>query len=126
MDQAGNDDHPLVAGDLHVEATYRLTEALVESEARMRRRVELLTEVVFETDAEVQLVFLNNAWTKTLGHAPEACLGRPLVGIAELARRAEALCRQGRVADVRPLLDAADAALDPVVKRLRASRPPAG
>jgi len=54
--------------------------------------------------------------------ASAATLGA--VGIAELARRAEALCREGRFADVRPLLDAVDAALDPVVKRLRASRPP--
>lgn len=64
--------------DLHVEATYRLTEALVEAEARMRRRVELLSEVVFETDAAGCLVFLNGASVHILGHHPEACLGQRL------------------------------------------------
>jgi len=64
--------------DLHVEATYRLTEALVEAEDRMRRRVELLTEIVFELDAGGRLVFLNPAWPTALGMPAQACLGRPL------------------------------------------------
>ena len=64
--------------DLHVEATYRLTEALVEAEARMRRRVELLSEIVIETDVAGRLIFLNGAWARTLGYEPDACLGRPL------------------------------------------------
>ena len=38
--------------DLHVEATYRLTEALAAAENRIRRRVELLAEVVFETNGD--------------------------------------------------------------------------
>ncbi|MFN8622972.1 MAG: ATP-binding protein [Chloroflexota bacterium] len=67
-----------LATDLHVEATYRLTEALVEAENRMRRRVELLTEVVFETDAGGSLVFLNGAWATATGHPVEGCIGRPL------------------------------------------------
>lgn len=73
-----SDDDPLLVTDLHVEATYRLTEALVESENRMRRRLELLSEVIFETDSAGRLVFLNSAWTRVTGCAPEACLGRPL------------------------------------------------
>ena len=69
------DGNSLLVTDLHVEATYRLTEALVESENRMRRRVELLSEVVFETDTSGRLVFLNNAWTSATGFAPAECLG---------------------------------------------------
>lgn len=71
-------DDPGLATDLHVEATYRLTEALVEAEARMRRRVELLAEIVFETDGDGRLVFLNDAWRSSLGFEPDACLGRSL------------------------------------------------
>ena len=44
----------------------------------MRRRVELLAEVLFETDADGRLVFLNGAWRCALGHEPDACLGQPL------------------------------------------------
>lgn len=68
----------LLATDLHVEATYRLTEALVEAENRMRRRVELLSEVVFETDRMGMLVFLNNAWADVIGYEPAECLGQAL------------------------------------------------
>ena len=76
-------DDPGLATDLHVEATYRLTEALVEAEARMRRRVELLAEIVFETDADGRLVFLNDAWRSSLGYEPDACLGRSLRDFVE-------------------------------------------
>lgn len=61
--------------DLHVRATYRLTEALVASENRMRRRVELLSDVVFETDADHRLVFVNRAWESLLGHDASSCIG---------------------------------------------------
>ncbi len=65
--------------DLHVEATQRLTEALVDSEHRMRRRVELLSEVVFETDDDGSLVFLNGAWHNLTGHEVRASLGSQLI-----------------------------------------------
>jgi len=68
----------LLATDLHVEATSRLMEALVESENRMRRRVELLADAVIETDADWQLVFLNRAWESLTGRVTRECLGRPL------------------------------------------------
>jgi PAS domain S-box-containing protein len=71
-------EDPQLAADLHVEATYRLTEALVQAEIRMRRRIELLSEIIFETDAKGSLVFLNPAWTKILGYAVDASLGSPL------------------------------------------------
>ncbi|MFP5277230.1 MAG: PAS domain S-box protein [Acidobacteriota bacterium] len=70
------------AHDLHVEATYRLTEALVEAENRMRRRIELLSEVVFETDENYVLVFLNQAWEKQLGYEIGRSTGRPLIEFA--------------------------------------------
>ena len=70
------------AHDLHVEATYRLTEALVEAENRMRRRIELLSEAVFETDENYVLVFLNQAWEKQLGYDIGRSTGRPLIEFA--------------------------------------------
>ncbi len=93
MSNSHEREKALLATDLHVEATYRLTEALVEAENRMRRRVELLSEVVFEADPSGALVFLNRAWGKTVGHPPEKCLGLPLrqyvrgedLGVFELA-----------------------------------------
>ena len=72
------EDPRTLATDLHVEATYRLTEALVEAENQMRRRVELLREVVFETDEHGVLVFLNDAWRTLVGEPPAVALGRPL------------------------------------------------
>ena len=68
------------ATDLHVEATQRLSEALIASEARARRRVEMLAEVVFETDAQGVLVYLNDAWQTVAGVSVAATLGR---GLAE-------------------------------------------
>ena len=78
MDNPSDKDNPLLAADLHVEATYRLTEALVQAENRMRRRIELLSEIIFETDASGALVFLNNAWSKVTGYRQDECLGSPL------------------------------------------------
>jgi len=78
MKTVSTHDESTLATDLHVEATYRLTEALVQAGAQMRRRVELLSEVVFETDAAGCLVYLNGAWLNLTGAAPEACLGRHL------------------------------------------------
>ena len=66
----------LLATDLHVEATSRLMEALVESENRMRRRVELLADAVIETDAAQSLVFVNAAWEALTGLTPDESLGR--------------------------------------------------
>jgi PAS domain S-box-containing protein len=64
--------------DLQVQATTRLIEALYESEARMRRRINLLSEVVFELDLTGRIVFLNSAWTQSLGLSEASSLGRPL------------------------------------------------
>ena len=73
--------HPTVtslAMDLHVQATQKLTEALVDSEHRMRRRVELLADVVFETDDDGNLIFLNEAWQTLVGREAKSCLGAQL------------------------------------------------
>ena len=78
MSGPGDEQEGSLAADLHIQATYRLTEALVASEQRMKRRIELLAEVVFETDAAGLLVFLNQAWTSALGHPADGCLGRAL------------------------------------------------
>jgi len=78
VDEPRKKDDPLLATDLHVEATYRLTEALVQAENRMRRRIELLSEVIFETDATGALVFLNPAWEKVVGRPVGESLGSPV------------------------------------------------
>ena len=79
MKETPDNSDDLVGTDIHVQATYRLTEALVASEARMKRRIDLLKEIVFETDTAGKLVFLNQAWGRALGYVPvDSCLNRPL------------------------------------------------
>ncbi|MFM9079229.1 MAG: PAS domain S-box protein, partial [Opitutaceae bacterium] len=77
-----------LATDLHVEATSRLTEALIEAENRMRRRIQILSEIVFETDADGKLVFLNDAWQRMSGVAPDAATGRSLLDFVHEPDRA--------------------------------------
>ena len=64
--------------DLQVSATNRLLEALVESENRMRQRVDLLAEVVFELDSQGNIVFLNRACESMMGVPVEALMGKNL------------------------------------------------
>ncbi len=71
-------DPSLLRNDIHIQATYRLTEALVASEKKMRRRIELLSEVIFETASDGNLSFLNQAWANALGYDLKASLGQPL------------------------------------------------
>lgn len=73
------DDDSQIAVDLHVQATYRLTEALFEAEERMRRRINLLSEVVFETDAVDRIVFLNDAWQAITGYPRPTSLNQAIV-----------------------------------------------
>jgi PAS domain S-box-containing protein len=89
MSEHADSDQRLLATDLHVEATNRLMEALVESENRMRRRVELLADAVIETDAEWTLVFLNTAWESLTGLPSQACLGRAATDFFPVDRRAD-------------------------------------
>ena len=64
--------------DLHVEATSRLVEALAAAESRMQRRINLLSEVVFEVDLAGTIVYLNEAWSRLSGHTTSACIGQPI------------------------------------------------
>ena len=54
-------------------------EALIESENRMRRRLQMLADAVFETDADGGLVFLNDAWQPLVGLPTQECLGQSVV-----------------------------------------------
>ncbi len=64
--------------DLNVAANNQLLEALVESEARIRRRINLLTEIVFELDADGHIVFLNSAWDTLMGSPSSSVIGQTL------------------------------------------------
>ena len=92
MADVDEDSSSSLSTDLHVEATNRLMEALIESENRMRRRLELLADAVFEIDDEGNLVFANTAWQHVTGQAVEGSIGRPVLSFfapedrAELAR----------------------------------------
>ena len=73
-----NTDDPELQRDLHAEATHRLSEALYEAENRTRRRLEMLSEAVFETDEQHRLVYLNAAWDTIIGISGGACIGQHL------------------------------------------------
>lgn len=64
--------------ELHTQIQYRLIEKLSESERRYRELVQNLREIVFRCDGDGQLVFLNRAWTETLGYSEAESLGRSL------------------------------------------------
>lgn len=70
-------DRTLLA-DLQVQATHRLMEALVESESQMRRRVQMLSDVVIEIDADGRCLFLNDAWHRAVGEQPADSIGKRL------------------------------------------------
>lgn len=53
--------------------------ALKESEGRYRSVVENLKEVIFQTDLEGNLSFLNPAWTEVTGFAQEDFIGKPFL-----------------------------------------------
>jgi PAS domain S-box-containing protein len=86
--EEGQDEDGSLSTDLQVQATTRLIEALYESEARMRRRINLLSEVVFELDQAGRIVFLNAAWTQSLGLSEADSMGRPLAEFADVADQA--------------------------------------
>lgn len=82
MEAPGDNEQSLLKNDIHIQATYRLTEALVASEKKMRRRIELLSEIVFETDSDGRLTFLNPAWTTALSYELGGSLGSLLASFA--------------------------------------------
>ena len=86
-----------LATNPHMEATPRKPNARVEAESRMRRRVDLFPEAVFETDAAGRLVVLNGPSPCTAADGPEACRGRPLqdcVVEQDWSTAAAALCTE--------------------------------
>jgi len=82
-------NHKSLLNDLQVAATNQLIEALVESEARARHRLELLCEVVFELDDQCRLAFLNPAWTSLTGIPADKIIGSALVDCVWPDDRAE-------------------------------------
>jgi PAS domain S-box-containing protein len=57
----------------------RTQEALAESEKGYRTVVENVNEVIFQTDAQGQLVFLNKSWEDITGFSVEEAMGQVLV-----------------------------------------------
>jgi len=78
MNEPTASEDEVLRTDLHIQAAYRLTEALVASEKKTGRRIDLLSEVVFETDGEGVIRFLNRAWQEILGYSLESSLGTTL------------------------------------------------
>jgi PAS domain S-box-containing protein len=52
--------------------------ALARSEARHRKLVENLSEVVWQSDTEARVTFVNRAWSEVSGLPPEELIGRRL------------------------------------------------
>lgn len=52
--------------------------ALLESQQRYHDVVESVNEVIFQTDAQGRLTFLNGVWRRITGYRVERSLGRPL------------------------------------------------
>jgi two-component system sensor histidine kinase/response regulator len=102
--------------DLQVRATQRLSEALLEAEHRSWRRVELLSEVIFETAADGGLVYVNGAWRCIFGEEPADCLGLDIRDYLEPDSRAafEAL--------LAPRADVASASAELCIRRRDGAR----
>ena len=71
----------------------RISRDLAESEQRYSSLVGNLGDVIFRTDRQGRLTFLNLAWERLTGRAVDACLGRPYSNFLtpEDRRRARAL-----------------------------------
>ena len=74
------DDAPRTTGEVNVEATHRLIEAVVDADERMRRRLDFTSEAIFETDLDGRLVYVNRTWSDLTGCSQEVSLGRHLAG----------------------------------------------
>ncbi len=102
---------PESVAEHHVESTQRLIEALVDSEQRMRRRIELLSDAVFESDGHGRLVFTSQAWTLITGRPISDSLGRPVADIFHPDDRAAvvaAMAAESPPARVRARVDRPD------------------
>jgi len=87
-------------------AFFTATLADAGADARMRRRIELLPDVIFEVDANGSLLFLGGASITMLGRQPGECLHLPLCdlvapehrpALAAILRREAPLARKLRV-----------------------------
>jgi PAS domain S-box-containing protein len=65
--------------DHWVRAKLAAADALRESEERYRSVVSEIDEVIFRTDSEGRLTFLNPAWSQITGRSPEMSLGTLLL-----------------------------------------------
>jgi PAS domain S-box-containing protein len=72
-DEAAN---ALIRAEQQTTAFERRTAELHASEERYRMLVDTIQEVVFQTDAQANLTFLNPAWTEITGYSVEESLGR--------------------------------------------------
>ena len=69
-------------------AREQIRSALRETEAQYRYLVDNVHEVIFETDRERRITFLNRSWERQLGYRIDESLGAPLVEFIEPDRRA--------------------------------------
>ena len=74
---------PDTTNELNTQIQYRLIEKLTASERRYRERVENLREIVFECDRAGRVIFVNRAWTDTLGHQISKTIGQSLAGFID-------------------------------------------
>ena len=72
-------------------ARHSAISALARSEVRHRRLVENLSEVVWQSDAEAKVSFVNRAWCQVSGHQPEQLVGRRLFELIAEADQATAI-----------------------------------
>ncbi len=52
---------------------------LKESEAKYRSVVEQVNEIIYITDANGKLIFVNRYWTQLTGHKINECIGKPII-----------------------------------------------
>lgn len=99
---------PLYRGELFLgyhgvgrEVTQRVNteRALQESQQRYHDVVESVNEVIFQTDSEGKLTFLNGVWQRMTGYRVERSLGKPLTDFFHPDDRAAIEDMFARVAD---------------------------
>ena len=61
--------------------------ALAESERRYRQVIDSAGDIIFQTDAQGRLTFLNPSWTRMTGRSVEEALGHPLTDFVEAGER---------------------------------------
>ncbi len=84
-------------------------EALRVSQQKYRLLVDSLTDVLFQTDQEGRLTFLNPAWKDVTGYEPVTCYQKPLVGFIAAADRRRIAAQlekllDGRLKDYRGMM----------------------